>query len=36
MPISVQVTEGLLTTQGQREVLGRISETLLRLQATDS
>jgi phenylpyruvate tautomerase PptA (4-oxalocrotonate tautomerase family) len=31
MPISVQVTEGLLTTQGQREVLGRISETLLRL-----
>lgn len=31
MPISVQVTEGLLTQQGQREVLGRISETLLRM-----
>lgn len=30
MPISIQVTQGLLTTQGEREVLPRVAEALLR------
>ncbi len=29
MPISIQVTEGLLSQKGEREVLSRISEALL-------
>lgn len=31
MPISVQVTQGLLTTQGEREVLPRIADALLKV-----
>jgi len=29
MPISVQVTKGLLTPEGQREVFPRVAEALL-------
>ena len=31
MPISVQVTKGLLTAQGERDVLPRVAEALLRV-----